>query len=66
MAEYDITMKQYDGAGYNTLYPKNVSQQVLLNDSAIATALGIVSANPTITEAISKIINRIVALENNN
>lgn len=52
---YEITMKQYNGNDYDTLYPKNVSQQVLLNSSDIANQLGLNISNPTIADAISKL-----------
>lgn len=55
MANYDITMKTFNGTNYDTLFPQNISQQVLLNDSSIATALGITTPNPTVTEAIDKL-----------
>lgn len=58
MANYDITMKRYNGSNYDTLYPKNISQQVLLNDANIANALKLTMPNPTILDAISLIQNK--------
>lgn len=52
MAEYDITMKQYNGSDYDNLYPKNVGQQVLLNDNELKNKLGITITNPTINDAV--------------
>jgi len=49
---YNITQKQYNGNDYDTLYPKNTSQQVLLNDSTLATALGL-SGTPTINDVVT-------------
>lgn len=49
---YNITQKQYNGTDYDTLYPKNTSQQVLLNDSALATALGL-SGTPTVNDVLN-------------
>lgn len=56
---YEITMKQYNGNDYDTLYPKNVSQQVLLNSSDIANQLGLIITNPTVADAISKLQSNI-------
>lgn len=55
MANYDITMKQYNGSGYDSLYPKDIGQQVLLNDSALRTLLGIAATNPTLNDAIAQL-----------
>ena len=53
-SENNITMKQYNGTDYDTLYPKNTSQQSLLNDSTLATALGL-SGTPTVNDALTAI-----------
>lgn len=55
MANYDITMKQYNGSGYDSLYPKDIGQQVLLNDNALRTLLGIATSNPSINDAITQL-----------
>lgn len=55
MATYDITMKEYNGANYDALYPKTVSQQVLLNDLDVAELIGLTISDPTVTDAISKV-----------
>lgn len=55
MANYDITMKQYNGSGYDSLYPKDIGQQVLLNDSSLRTLLGIAATNPTLNDAIAQL-----------
>lgn len=55
MATYDITMREYNGANYDALYPKTVSQQVLLNDSSVATFINLTTLNPTVLEAISQL-----------
>ncbi len=59
----DFTMKQYNGTDYDVLYPKNTSQQTLLNDSTLATALGITATNPEIDQALTEIVSKITALE---
>lgn len=59
MATYDITMKEYNGANYDALYPKTVSQQVLLNDEDVAEAIGLTMSNPTVLDAISKLTTTI-------
>lgn len=51
----DITMKQYNGNDYDTLYPKNISQQVLLNDSTFANLISLTTVNPNILDALEKI-----------
>lgn len=60
----NFTMQQYNGTDYDVLYPKNTSQQTLLNDSALATALGITATSPEIDQALTEIVNKITALEN--
>lgn len=40
-SQFNITEKQFNGTDYDTLYPKNTSQQSLLNDSALATKLSL-------------------------
>lgn len=55
MANYDITMKQYNGSGYDSLYPKDIGQQVLLNDSSLRSLLGITTSNPSINDAIAQL-----------
>lgn len=55
MAEYDITMKKYNGSGYDSLYPKDISQQVMLNNSDVANLIGLSTPNPTILDAVSKV-----------
>lgn len=55
MASYDITMKQYNGSNYDTLYPKDISQQVLLNSSSIASAIGLTMANPTLADTVNQL-----------
>jgi hypothetical protein len=55
MATYDITMKEYNSTNYDVLYPKTVSQQVLLNDLDVAELIGLTISDPTVTEAISKV-----------
>lgn len=54
-SNYDVTMKQYNGTDYDKLYPKDISQQVLLNDNDVAQTIGITSPNPSILEALSKL-----------
>lgn len=49
MANYNFNMKEFNGTSYDTLYPKTTSQQVLLNDSALATKLGL-SGTPSIND----------------
>lgn len=49
---YNITQKQYNGTDYDILYPKNTSQQVLLNDSTIASTFGL-SGTPTVNDVLS-------------
>jgi len=67
MANYDITMKQYNGSGYDSLYPKDIGQQVLLNDSALRTLLGIATSNPSINDAIAQLnTNAYNAIETGN
>lgn len=51
----DITMKQFNGIDYDTLYPKNTSQQVLLNDSDLADSLGLTNTDPTVNDALGAI-----------
>lgn len=53
--EYAITMKQYNGSGYDSLFPKDVSQQVLLNNATVAESIGLPMDNPTILDAVSKV-----------
>ena len=55
MSNYDITMKQYNGTDYDSLYPKTVSQQVALNNSNVAESIGLTMPNPTILDAVSKV-----------
>lgn len=52
---YNITPKQFNGSDYDTLYFKNTSQQVLLNDSDLATILGL-SGTPNVDEALNKLL----------
>lgn len=52
MANYNFTMKEFNGTSYDTLYPKTTSQQVLLNDSALATKLGL-SGTPTLNDVLN-------------
>lgn len=59
---YNITQKQYNGNDYDTLYPKNTSQQVLLNDSALATALGL-SGTPNVNDVLGVLTNQGVRCE---
>lgn len=67
MANYDITMKQYNGSGYDSLYPKDIGQQVLLNDNALKTLLGIAATNPTLNDAIVQLnTNAYNAIETGN
>lgn len=67
MANYDITMKQYNGSDYDSLYPKDIGQQVLLNDSALRTLLGIAATNPTLNDAIAQLnTNAYNAIETGN
>ena len=40
-SKFNITEKQFNGTDYDTLYPKNTSQQSLLNDSVLATKLSL-------------------------
>ena len=60
----NFTMQQYNGTDYDVLYPKNTSQQTLLNDSTLATALGLTATNPEIDQALTEIVSKITALEN--
>ena len=59
----NFTMQQYNGTDYDVLYPKNTSQQTLLNDSTLATALGLTATNPEIDQALTEIVSKITALE---
>lgn len=54
MANYNFTMKQFNGTGYDTLYPQNTSQQSLLNDNTLAIQLGL-SGTPTVDDALNKL-----------
>lgn len=56
---YNITPKQFNGTDYDTLYFKNTSQQVLLNDSDLATILGL-SGTPNVDEALNEILTSTV------
>ena len=56
---YNITPKQFNGSDYDTLYFKNTSQQVLLNDSDLAEILGL-SGTPNVNEALNKILTSTV------
>lgn len=49
---YNITMKEYNGTDYDGLYPKTISQQVLINNGAIANMLGITADNPNLMQAL--------------
>lgn len=55
MAIHNVTMKEYNGTNYDALYPKTVSQQVLLNDSSVATFINLTTPNPTVLDAISQL-----------
>ena len=48
----NFTMRQYNGTDYDVLYPKSTSQQILLNDSTLASNLGLSGANPTVNDAL--------------
>lgn len=48
----DITMHQYNGTDYDTLYPKTTSQQILLNDSELANLYGVDSTNGTVNDVL--------------
>lgn len=48
----NITMRQYNGTDYDTLYPKTVGQQVLLNDSDLAELYGVNSVTGTVHDAL--------------
>ena len=48
----NFTMNQYNGVDYDTLYPKTTSQQALLNDSELASNLGLSGDNPTVNDAL--------------
>ncbi len=63
--EYAITMKQYNGSGYDSLFPKDVSQQVLLNNTAVAESIGLSMDNPTILDAVSKVQTNLNWVANN-
>lgn len=54
-SNYDITMKQYNGADYDTLYPKNISQQVLLNDSSFAQLIDLTVDAPSVLDGVKRI-----------
>ena len=58
-SNYDVTMKQYNGTDYDKLYPKDISQQILLNDNTVAQYIALTTPNPTILEAISKLQDNI-------
>lgn len=51
-SQFNITEKQFNGTDYDTLYPKNTSQQSLLNDSALATKLGL-TGNVDVNDALN-------------
>lgn len=51
----NITMKQFNGIDYDTIYPKNTSQQVLLNDSDLANSLGLTNTDPTVNDALGAV-----------
>lgn len=55
MANFNITEKQFNGNDYDTLYPKNTSQQSLLNDNTLATKLGLSGDGVTVNQAIDAI-----------
>lgn len=54
-SNYDVTMKQYNGTDYDKLYPKDISQQVLLNDNTVAQYIALTTPNPTMLQAISQL-----------
>lgn len=58
-SNYDVTMKQYNGTDYDKLYPKDISQQVLLNDNNVAEYIALTTPNPTILDAISQLQDNI-------
>lgn len=58
-SNYDVTMKQYNGTDYDKLYPKDISQQVLLNDNTVAQYIAITTPNPTILQAIFQLQSNI-------
>ena len=58
-SNYDVTMKQYNGTDYDKLYPKDISQQVLLNDNTVAQYIALTTPNPTILDAISQLQDNI-------
>lgn len=67
MANYNFTMKEFNGTSYDTLYPKSTSQQVLLNDSALASKLGLSSgANLHDLLANGNLIGQIVSYTGTN
>lgn len=53
-SNYNVTMNQYNGVDYDTLYPKGTSQQVLLNDTEFAISLGLTQIAPTINDTVRK------------
>lgn len=53
-SNYNITMKQYNGTDYDTLYPKTKGAQVAVSD-ALATELG-VTAGSDVDTAISNVV----------
>lgn len=56
MANYNFTMKQFNGEDYDTLYPQTTSQQSLLNDNVLATILEL-SGNPNVDDALNGLKN---------
>ena len=54
MANYNFTMKEFNGTSYDTLYPKTISQQVLLNDNNLANKLGLSGSNINIDQVLNK------------
>ena len=66
-SNYLITPKEFNGTDYDTLYFKTISQQVLLNDNALATKLGLSSgANLHDLLANGNLIGQIVSYTGTN
>ena len=55
-SQFNITEKQFNGTDYDTLYPKNTSQQSLLNDSDLATKLNL-TGDVDVNDALNVLAN---------
>lgn len=56
--EYDITMRQFNGTDYDSVFPKTVSQQVLINDNELASDLGIPDSS-SVNTALASLVGAV-------